>query len=68
MKSELIWLSTGQAAERTGRHADTVRRALEAGELHGGQRRKKASWRVHRDCADAWAAGQPCPHAAAKAS
>lgn len=70
MKSVPIWLTTAQASERAGRHQDTVRRACEAGELHGGQRKKGASWRIHRDCLDAWAAGEPCPHkdVAAKAS
>lgn len=64
MRSEAIWLSTAQVAERTGRHPVTVRRALEADELHGGQPKARGSWRVHRDCADAWALGEPCPHRA----
>lgn len=63
MRSEPIWLSTRQAAERTGRHMDTVRRACESGALHGGQNSAGGSWRIHRDCADAWALGEPCPHA-----
>lgn len=66
---ELIWLSTGQAASRTGRHEVTVRKALEAGDLHGGQAKSRGRWRTHRDCVDAWALGEPCPHqVAAKAS
>lgn len=59
----LIWLTTQQAAERATRHVDTVRRALEAGELHGSQRKARGTWRIHVDCADAWVAGVPCPHA-----
>lgn len=69
MKTDLIWFSTTQAADRSGRHVVTVRRALEAGDLHGGQRSANCSWRIHRDCLDAWALGEPCPHQdAAKAS
>lgn len=68
MKTELLWLTTSQAAVRTGRHPVTIRRALEAGELHGGQRKANAPWRTHRDCVDAWALGEPCPHHDAKAS
>lgn len=63
-----IWFATGQAAEHTGRHPVTVRRALEAGELHGGQPKPGARWRIHRDCLDAWAFGTPCPHAAKKSA
>lgn len=63
-----IWFATGQAAEHTGRHPVTVRRALEAGELHGGQPKAGARWRIHRDCLDAWALGTPCPHAAKKSA
>jgi excisionase family DNA binding protein len=62
MKSDLIWLTTRQAADRVGRHPVTVRRALEAGDLHGGQTAANCSWRIHRDCVDAWALGEPCPH------
>jgi excisionase family DNA binding protein len=62
MRSELLWLTTAQAAERTARHPVTVRRALEAGELHGGQRVKGGPWRIHRDCVDAWVLGEPCLH------
>lgn len=62
MKSLPIWLSTRQASERSGRHVDTVRRALEAGVLHGGQRKAGGTWRIHIDCLDAWALGNSCPH------
>ena len=62
MKSSLIWLSTRQAAEVAGRHVVTIRRALEAGDLHGGQRKPGASWRIHRDCLTAWLLGEQCPH------
>lgn len=65
---EPIWLSTNEAADRVGRHKDTVRRALEAGDLHGGQSTTRGRWRIHRDCADAWALGVPCPHQQAGAA
>lgn len=62
MNSRAIYLTTAETAERTTRHPVTVRRALEAGELHGGQRKPGASWRIHVDCADAWALGEKCKH------
>lgn len=55
-----IWHNTDQAAEHTGRHAGTVRKALESGELHGHQRVKGGRWSVHVDCLDAWVGGMPC--------
>jgi hypothetical protein len=60
--SERIWHNTAQAGERSGSHPDTVRKAVEAGELHGTQRKAKGRWRIHRDCIDAWCAGQQCQH------
>ncbi|WP_248582562.1 helix-turn-helix domain-containing protein [Nocardioides sp. InS609-2] len=69
MKANQIWLTTRQAGERADRHPETVRRACEAGDLHGGQTVPgRSSWRIHIDCLDAWVLGQPCPHVAAKAS
>jgi excisionase family DNA binding protein len=66
--SERIWHSTAQAADRAGCHADTVRKAAEAGELHGTQRKTKGRWRIHRDCLDAWCAGEQCQHQTAGAA
>ena len=62
--SERIWHNTAQAAARAGCHSDTVLKALEAGELHGSQRKAKGRWRVHVDCIDAWCAGEACEHLA----
>lgn len=62
---ERIWHSTKTAAAEAHRHPVTVRKALEAGELHGAQRRKNGTWRIHRDCLQAWLFGQPCAHQAA---
>lgn len=66
--NERLWFTTAQAAARAERHEVTVRRALQAGELHGSQRGAGGRWRTHRDCIDAWVLGQPCPHVAAQAS
>lgn len=63
-----IWFDTAQAAEHTGRHPQTIRKACEAQELHGSQRKPNGRWRIHRDCLDAWALGVECPHVAVKAS
>lgn len=66
--SSRIWHDTSQAAEHAGCHPDTVRKAAEAGELHGSQRKKKGRWRIHVDCLDAWCAGEQCQHQLAVAS
>lgn len=64
-----IWFNTAQAADHTGRHADTVRKALEAGELHGHQRKSGGRWSTHVECLDAWVGGSECPrHDLKKAS
>lgn len=57
-----IWFNTAQAAEYAGNHPQTLREALEAGELHGTQRKPNGRWRIHVDCLDAWLFGQPCAH------
>lgn len=63
MKSELIWFTTRQAGERAGRHPETIRRACETGELHGSQRTPgRSTWRIHRDCLEAWLFGRVCEH------
>lgn len=54
--------NTGQAAEYVGRHVKTVLKALEAGELHGGQRCPGGRWSIRRECLDAWADGENCEH------
>lgn len=60
--------NTGQAAEYAGLHSSTVLRALEAGELHGGQRKEKGRWSIRAECLDAWLDGVECEHQEAKAS
>jgi excisionase family DNA binding protein len=58
----LIWLNVKQAAERAGNHPQTVRKALESGQLHGSQRTTGGRWRIHVDCLDAWCASELCAH------
>ncbi|MBZ5735029.1 helix-turn-helix domain-containing protein [Nocardioides sp. TRM66260-LWL] len=57
-----IWHTTVQAAGYTSRHPQTVRKAAEAGELHGTQRRPGGHWRFHILCLDAWVMGESCNH------
>lgn len=63
-----IWMTTSQAAEHAGRHAQTIRKAAEAGELHGTQRKAGGRWRFHVGCVDAWVLAEDCVHARKKAS
>lgn len=60
--NDRIWHSTATAGAEVGSHPSTILKALEAGELHGAQRKKKGRWRIHRDCLAAWALGEPCQH------
>lgn len=68
MKIQRFWFTTAEAAEYAGRHVVTVRRSLEAGQLHGSQRVTGGTWRIHLDCLEAWLQGIDCPHAEAQAS
>lgn len=56
-----IWFNTDQAADYAGRYVGTLRKALEAGELHGHQRKVGGRWSIHVDCLDAWVGGTACP-------
>lgn len=55
--NDRIWFSTDQAAEYAECHPVTVRKALQAGELVGGQRKTKGRWRIHKDDLDTWLRG-----------
>lgn len=66
--SDRIWFNTSQAAEHAGCHVQTARKALEAGELHGSQRKANGRWRIHVDCLDKWCAGDQCQHQEAGAA
>lgn len=58
-----VRFTTQQAAEYASCHEDTIRRAAEAGELHGAQRTKpNGRWSFHIDCLEAWLHGADCPH------
>lgn len=61
-------LTVAEASEVGRKHPVTVRRALEAQELHGTQRVKGGRWVIRADCLDAWLDGVPCPHEAASVS
>lgn len=63
-----LWLNTAQAAHHAGNHADTIRKAAEAGELHGSQRKPGGRWRFHVTCLDAWVSGGKCDHQIAGAA
>lgn len=68
--STRLRFNTAQAADFADKHVDTIRRALEAGELHGGQRRdpqtgkpkKGGRWSIRRECLEAWLDGDRCEH------
>lgn len=58
------WLSSKQVTDRTGRGVQNVRRAAEAGELHGHQRLDergrpipKSRWTFHPDAVDVFVQG-----------
>lgn len=59
-------LTVAEVAEAVRRHPVTVRKALEAGQLHGAQSVKGGRWTVREDCAEAWVEGDKCPHQLAK--
>lgn len=54
--------NVAQAAAYSGRHPSTIRKAAEAGELHGGQAKKKGRWSFRAECLDAWLDGDSCEH------
>lgn len=58
----LIRMDVKEAAAYARRHPITIRRALEAGELHGSQRKPRAKWSIRTECVDAWLDGEQCPH------
>jgi excisionase family DNA binding protein len=62
---ERLRFNTAQAAAYAECHPDTIRRALESGELHGGQRKSRGRWSIRRECLDQWLNGAKCEHLAA---
>lgn len=73
--SERLRFNTTQAADFAGCHRQTILRALESGDLHGGQRldretgrpKKNGRWSIRRECLEAYLDGSPCPHQEAAA-
>jgi hypothetical protein len=55
-------LTVAEVAAATRRHPVTVRRALEAGVLHGAQAVKGGRWSVQPECVEAWVDAVPCQH------
>lgn len=62
------YLTVPAASEYSGKHPVTIRRALEAGQLHGSQMVPKGRWSIHTDCLEQWLAGDPCAHQLRSAS
>lgn len=60
--------STAQAADYSGRHPVTIRKALESGELHGYQRTVKGRWSIRHECLEAWCDARQCEHQEAGAA
>lgn len=58
-------LTVQQLAAESPRHEVTIRRALEAQELHGTQAKAGGRWTIREDCAEAWLDRQLCEHQAA---
>lgn len=54
--------TVAEAALKAKRHPETLRDALRAGELHGGQAGRGGSWRIREDCLEAWLSGEKCAH------
>lgn len=57
-----LWMTTRQVADESGRHQESVIRALQKGLLTGSQSRPGATWRISRRAFEAWMAkGAPIP-------
>ena len=60
-----LYLTAPESAVAANKHPVTVRKALEAGELHGFQSAKGGRWSVKPGCLEAWVENRPCEHQAA---
>lgn len=60
--SELEILTVDEAAAKARRHPVTIRKALEAGDLHGYQRRARGRWSIEAPCLAQWVRGATCQH------
>lgn len=64
----LLRFNVSQAAEYAGCHPNTIHKACQSGELHGGQRKKGGRYSIRPECLDAWLDGQDCEHKIAGAA
>jgi hypothetical protein len=51
------WIGPAHVADTLEMHISTVWKALESGELHGHQRKRRGRWQIHPDAVDAWIRG-----------
>jgi hypothetical protein len=58
MMAEGRWIDAKQAADYSGKSAETIRVALRRRELKGAQPKANASWRTKEAWVDAWLAGE----------
>jgi hypothetical protein len=54
--------TVAEASDIARCHPVTTRRALEAGELHGFQRKVGGRWSIQQECLQAWIEGGKCAH------
>ena len=57
-----MYLTAPEAATAARKHPVTVRKALEAGQLHGFQTGKGGRWSIKPDCLEAWIECRRCDH------
>lgn len=57
-----MYLTAPEAATESRRHPVTVRKALEAGDLHGFQSGKGGRWSIKPECLEAWVEKRLCAH------
>jgi len=53
-----------EMVEQSGLSRYTIMKELQAGRLHGGQRKKRGTWTVDEACFHAWMRGDECEHRA----
>lgn len=56
------YLNTAEAATVARKHPVTIRKALEAGTLHGSQQVVGGRWTIREDCLEAFIEKRPCEH------
>lgn len=60
-----VYLNTAEAAVVARKHPVTIRRALEAGDLHGTQQLAGGRWAIRSECLEAYVERRACAHRAA---